>query len=55
MPAKPLPSPKVVDFSAVYAGPICARMLAGWGANMLKVETTGAGDSQRLRQAGVVG
>jgi crotonobetainyl-CoA:carnitine CoA-transferase CaiB-like acyl-CoA transferase len=55
MPAKPLANTKVVDLSAVYAGPICARRLAGWGANLLKVETTGAGGMQRLRQAAVVG
>ncbi|MBV1876920.1 MAG: CoA transferase [Pseudomonadales bacterium] len=44
---KPLRGLKILDFSAVYAGPICTRMLADCGAEVLKVETPGAGDITR--------
>ncbi|MFT5211364.1 MAG: CoA:oxalate CoA-transferase [Flavobacterium sp.] len=41
---KPLAHIKILDFSAVYAGPICARLLSDCGADVIKVETPGMGD-----------
>lgn len=47
MPAKPLQGLKIADFSAVYAGPICARMLSDCGADVIKVEAIRGGDVMR--------
>ena len=44
---KPLEDFKVVDFSMVYAGPICARMLSDNGADVIKIEPLGIGDTIR--------
>ncbi len=44
---KPLRGFKVIDFSAVFAGPICARMLLDCGAEVIKIEAPGIGDFTR--------
>ena len=44
---KPLAGLKVADFSMVYAGPICARMLSDNGASVTKIEPLGVGDTVR--------
>ena len=44
---KPLEGYKVVDFSAVFAGPLCSRYLLDCGAEVIKVETPKVGDITR--------
>ena len=41
---KPLAHLKIIDFSAVYAGPICTRLMSDCGADVIKIETPGLGD-----------
>jgi crotonobetainyl-CoA:carnitine CoA-transferase CaiB-like acyl-CoA transferase len=41
---------KVLDFTHFRAGPYCTRLLAGYGATVIKVERVGTGDP--LRQQG---
>ncbi len=43
----PLTGVRVVDFSAVVSGPLAAMWLAEQGADVIKVETLGAGDVTR--------
>ena len=38
---------KVLDLSQGVSGPFCAKFLAGLGAEVIKVETPGTGDSSR--------
>jgi crotonobetainyl-CoA:carnitine CoA-transferase CaiB-like acyl-CoA transferase len=43
----PLSSLKVVEMGTLIAGPYCARLLAEFGAEVVKVETPGEGDPLR--------
>ena len=44
--APPLADLKVLDISTIFAGPHCARYLADFGADVVKVEQP-SGDSSR--------
>jgi crotonobetainyl-CoA:carnitine CoA-transferase CaiB-like acyl-CoA transferase len=43
----PLSGLRVVDLTRILAGPFCSMLLADMGAEVIKVETTGAGDPTR--------
>lgn len=45
--AKPLAGVRVVEFGTLIAGPFCSRILAEFGAEVIKVETPGEGDPLR--------
>ena len=47
-PAAPLADLRVIDISTVLAGPGCARQLADFGADVIKVERPGTGDTVRM-------
>jgi hypothetical protein len=48
LPRRPTKQPLVVDFSAMWAGPLCARLLRLAGARVVKVETPDRPDGARL-------
>ncbi|MGH0030913.1 MAG: CoA transferase [Myxococcota bacterium] len=43
----PARAPRVVDLSSLWAGPLCTSLLAGLGAQVAKVESTGRPDGLR--------
>lgn len=44
---KPLQGVRVIEFGTLIAGPFCTRILAEFGAEVIKIETPGAGDPLR--------
>src|SRR5215207_4026254 len=47
MPARPLRDMKVLDLGTFIAAPFCGTLLAEFGAEVVKVEVPGIGDSLR--------
>ena len=45
--AKPLAGVKVIEFGTLIAGPFCSRILAEFGAEVVKIEAPGEGDPLR--------
>ena len=50
--ALPLAGIRVVDLTRVLSGPFCSMLLGDLGADILKVETPGEGDTIRQQGAG---
>ena len=44
---KPLAGVKVVELSLMVAAAACGRMMADWGADVIKLENTKGGDNFR--------
>ncbi|MCB1960358.1 MAG: CoA transferase [Rhodocyclaceae bacterium] len=47
MADKPLEGVRVIEFGTLIAGPFCTRVLAEFGAEVIKIETPGSGDPLR--------
>ena len=47
MPEGPLSAFRIIDLSTHIAGPFCARLVADYGADVVKVESPGVGDASR--------
>ncbi|WP_227817259.1 CaiB/BaiF CoA transferase family protein [Nitrogeniibacter aestuarii] len=47
MNQKPLAGVRVIEFGTLIAGPFCTRIMAEFGAEVIKIETPGTGDPLR--------
>jgi formyl-CoA transferase len=47
MNQKPLAGVRVIEFGTLIAGPFCTRVLAEFGAEVIKIEAPGSGDPLR--------
>ena len=50
---RPLQGVKVVELSLMVAAASCGRMMADWGADVIKVENTKGGDNFRKWPLGI--
>ncbi len=51
----PLAGVRVVDLTRVLSDPFCSMLLGDLGADIIKVETPGEGDTVRAQGAGACG
>ncbi len=49
MTNRPLKGLKVLEMGQLLAGPFCASQLAGFGADVIKIEKPKTGDPLRVR------
>jgi hypothetical protein len=47
-PRSVVPKPLVIDLTAMWAGPLCARLLGVGGARVIKIESTSRADGARV-------
>src|SRR5260370_8289312 len=45
----PLEGIKVIDYTGVQSGPACSQLMAGLGADVLKVERMNTGNNTRIQ------